>query len=46
LDNLIPEGQEENGMICYVIELNAFVVRANGAWATLNTSPMIPDPAL
>jgi hypothetical protein len=40
LDDLIPEGQEENGMICYVTALNAFVVRANGAWVTLNTSPI------
>ena len=38
LDDLIPAGQEENGMICYVTALNAFVVRANGAWATLDVS--------
>jgi hypothetical protein len=41
LDDLIPAGQEENGMICYVTALNAFVVRANGAWATLNTSAIV-----
>jgi hypothetical protein len=41
LDNLIPEGQEENGMICYVTALNAFVVRANGAWVTLDTSAIV-----
>ena len=38
LEALIPEGGEENGMICYVNELNAFVVRVNGSWVTLNTS--------
>jgi len=38
LEALIPDGEEENGMMCYVIDLNAFVVRANGAWVTLNTS--------
>jgi hypothetical protein len=40
LDALIPTGGEENGMMCYVIDLNAFVVRANGAWVTLNTTPI------
>jgi hypothetical protein len=38
LEAMIPPGGEENGMMCYVIDLNAFVVRANGAWVTLNTS--------
>ena len=38
LDDLIPAGEEENGMICYVTALNAFVVRANGAWVTLDVS--------
>lgn len=41
LESLIPEGQEENGMICYVTALNAFVVRANGSWVTLNTSAIV-----
>jgi hypothetical protein len=40
LEAIIPEGAEENGMMCYVNNLNAFVVRANGAWVTLNTSPI------
>jgi hypothetical protein len=38
LEAIIPEGAEENGMMCYVNNLNAFVVRANGAWVTLNTT--------
>lgn len=29
-----------NGMICYVTELNAITVYVNGAWVTLNTSPI------
>lgn len=41
LDDLIPAGAEENGMICYVTALNAFVVRANGSWVTLNTSAIV-----
>ena len=41
LEALIPDGAEENGMICYVNDLNAFVVRANGAWVTLNTSAIV-----
>lgn len=41
LEDSIPDGQEENGMICYVGSLNAFVVRANGAWVTLNTSAIV-----
>ena len=41
LEAMIPDGGEENGMMCYVIDLNAFVVRANGAWVTLNTSPIV-----
>lgn len=41
LDALIPVGQEENGMICYVTALNAFVVRANGAWVTLDVSAIV-----
>jgi hypothetical protein len=40
LEAIIPEGAEENGMMCYVNNLNAFVVRANGTWVTLNTSPI------
>lgn len=38
VDNLIATGGEENGMICYITDLNAFVGRVNGAWVTLNTS--------
>jgi hypothetical protein len=41
LDDLIPAGEEENGIICYVTALNAFVVRANGAWVTLDTSAIV-----
>lgn len=41
LEALIPDGAEENGMICYVNELNAFVVRVNGSWVTLNTSAIV-----
>lgn len=31
----------ENGMICYVEELNAITVYVNGSWVTLNTSAIV-----
>jgi len=33
-------GAAVNGMMCYVVDLNAFNVRVNDTWVTLNTSPI------
>jgi len=30
-------GRQENGMMCYVIDLNDFVIRVNGSWEQLKT---------